>query len=307
MTTYGFRLKFRTATRFDDKGQSVTVSLHGLQQPIQLNARKGLDSNWLYATSSGYVSQLSAQEAGERLITTILLAAAQHSFGAECDSRSRLSFSTEVVETYKAKTGRNLIPDRSGLVIFEDGPFDFIGAEAAGETIEHITSLSQYLEKAAANSGQLNERQLIAAELINDTFFQSSSDAIMILSVTAVEALCPAAQRSSFFRFMMSCTIFMGRLTFRGLRLIRTSYADDAEEMIKVLEGQRDRASVRQGYLLKLRKLLGKEAAKEFDIFYGRRSKFVHEGLGRGSFSSDAYRVRAIALDLLLADLAIRP
>jgi hypothetical protein len=61
--------------------------------------------------------------------------------------------------------------------------------------------------------------------------------------------------------------------------------------------------SIRQGYLTKLRALLGNDVAKEFDELYQRRSAFVHYGKHRGSLQPSANRARAIAQKVLTKEL----
>jgi len=79
----------------------------------------------------------------------------------------------------------------------------------------------------------------------------------------------------------------------------------DLDELRSKLEGLQKRGSVRQGYMTKLRTLFNNERAKEFDKLYDRRSKFVHDGRGRGSFIEDI--ALEIATELLFADIASNP
>jgi len=61
--------------------------------------------------------------------------------------------------------------------------------------------------------------------------------------------------------------------------------------------------SVRSAYMSKFRRLLGKPKAKEFEELYNLRSKFLHEGLGRGNLLEPANAALNLAQELLLADL----
>lgn len=52
-------------------------------------------------------------------------------------------------------------------------------------------TFENHLGQVSAVNFPLTERQRIAAELINDTYFEPSPNAQFVLSITAVEALCP--------------------------------------------------------------------------------------------------------------------
>ena len=68
----------------------------------------------------------------------------------------------------------------------------------------------------------------------------------------------------------------------------------------QVLETLAARQTVRGAYMSNLRRLLGDEKAKQFDALYRRRSKFLHEGNGRGTFDAPAAAALEIGLELLL-------
>ena len=75
-----------------------------------------------------------------------------------------------------------------------------------------------------------------------------------------------------------------------------------ASIMTNVLEDAR-RQSVRQACMSKIRLRLGDEAAKKFDELYKLRSKYLHKGIGRGSFSEASNEALQIARDLLMAEI----
>jgi hypothetical protein len=54
----------------------------------------------------------------------------------------------------------------------------------------------------------------------------------------------------------------------------------------------------------KIRQLIGDDKAKKFDALYARRSKFLHDGGGRGTLGDAADAALETGLELLLADIA---
>jgi hypothetical protein len=153
-------------------------------------------------------------------------------------------------------------------------------------------------------AARLRPDEKVALEFLNDTYFEASTDTIFILSITAAEALCPELRPTAFFQKVIAALMLLTKLLAGAFQILGlTAKYADMEELEKKLVGLRERGSVRQGYLTKMRALLGNAIAKEFDELYGDRSKFVHEGLGRGSFAIKAYRAREIAQRLLFAEI----
>jgi hypothetical protein len=302
--TFCFRAKFRTATQFNCH-VPFSVILRTFERPlIIVESKQTFGSNILDIRSCSYTTEEEAKISGERLRQLVLLAGASHGFGADFGTAGLgISWSKEVLDKYKLSTGRSLRLDRFGIDIYEEIATDFAGGEAHGSVSAHASELTNQIQGFVDLKSLLTEGQKIAAELINDTFFQPSPDAVFILSVSAIEALCPANARTSFFRKVVSIILLFVRTAYGFVKLLKIqSKYNDFDELISVLTREQQRSSVRQGYLVKMRKLLGREMAKEFDALYGERSKFVHEGLGRGAFLIKAYRARELAQKLLIAD-----
>ncbi len=73
--------------------------------------------------------------------------------------------------------------------------------------------------------------------------------------------------------------------------------------MERLLERDTAKQSVRSAYMSKFRRLLGNDKAREFDELYNLRSKFLHEGLGRGNLLEPANAGLNLAQELLLVDV----
>jgi hypothetical protein len=61
---------------------------------------------------------------------------------------------------------------------------------------------------------------------------------------------------------------------------------------------------VRSAYTSQIKRRIGDEKAKNFEALYDQRSKFLHDGAGRGTMGAAAIAVLEIALELLFADIA---
>jgi len=259
--------------------------------------------NFIDFRGDDFPSPKAAEEGAERLTELLLLAGAKRGYGASFTGGA-LSFSTEMKQKYREDTGKSLVEDQVGVTVYER-PADIKGFFAQGSAIEQVDAISHYISEVANCKLPLTERQRIALELLNDTYFEPSADTVFVMSITAVEALCPEQAPTKFFQSVVSKLIFAVRSLERIFTVLRRlEWQCDMEELRKKLEGLRSRGSVRQGYLVKLRLLLDRGVAKEFDKLYGDRSAFVHEGKGRGSFSVKAPRARQIAMDLLFAEIA---
>jgi hypothetical protein len=143
-------------------------------------------------------------------------------------------------------------------------------------------------------TGGLNERQRIAAELLNDAVFLQSSDARFILRITAVEALCPQGPSPTGCR----------RIVEPMLAAISEDGSEDAKAVRQLLTDRLERQSVRSACRDKIKALLGAGDWRVFDTLYGQRSKFLHEGAEAGALGDAAERALEIATKLLLADIA---
>lgn len=200
-----------------------------------------------------------------------------------------------------------MVPDNGGLTVYEE-PACFVRVGGRGIVSDDAATFENYLTTISTLNFPLSERQRIAAELINDTYFEPSPNSQFVLSITSVEALCPEKTPSSFFQRVVGGMITTVEIANRLATFFnKDDKAADLDELKSKLEGLQKRGSVRQGYLTKLRALLDNRRAKEFDNLYNRRSKFVHDGHGRGSFVEDAPRAREIATALLFAELAANP
>jgi hypothetical protein len=300
-----FRLRARTATNIDVPAQKILASA-GLTHPVEMVPIKPmLGSNYIDVRSHGY-SEDDAKTEAKKLTDILLLVGVKARYGVDL-AQGQMDFGERLKTDYFKSHNEHLVPDNGGLTVYEEPAF-FMRVGGHVTVSDDAVTFENHLGQVSTLNFPLTERQRIAAELINDTYFEPSPNAQFVLSITAVEALCPEKIPSPFFQSIVGAVISLVSTATRLVSLFRLEDKDaDLDELRSKLEGLQKRGSVRQGYMTKLRDLLDRKRAKEFDNLYDRRSKFVHDGRGRGSFIEDAPRAREIATELLFADVASNP
>jgi hypothetical protein len=205
--------------------------------------------------------------------------------------KSRAQFA-EALKKRFAETGATLREEVDGLDVYEDLNTTFLAVDGRVTVSGSPEDVRDLIDVAAARA--LTERQRIAAELLNDSLFEVSIDASFLLRISAIEALCEQAPASAAYIRLAT--------TLRDA-IPSDVQKEEREAMEHLLERDTSKQSVRSAYMSKFRRLLGNDKAKEFDELYTVRSKFLHEGLGRGNLLEPANVGLNLAQELLLADV----
>lgn len=209
--------------------------------------------------------------------------------------RASLQFGDIVREAAREQSGRELRGDMIGLMTYEEGSVVLVRIEATASISLPLALFQEELEQVAQGRCVLNERQRTCAALLNDSHFAVQDEAVFILLISAVEALCDQKD------LPQSYVDAVGSLRehLAGLLLDRV--------VQKSLEGTLAyvaKQSLRQAYLTKIKTLLDDQRADAFDQLYVLRSKFLHEGKGRGDLRGKIGEAREIGVALFRADLA---
>jgi hypothetical protein len=125
--------------------------------------------------------------------------------------------------------------------------------------------------------------------------FAVQDEAVFVLLISAVEALCDQKELPQ--TYVDAVQSLQDHLT--GLTL-DTVVRKSLERAL----GYAKKQSLRQAYLTKFRTLLDDQRADAFDQLYKLRSKFVHEGEGRGDLRGKIGEARELGVALFVADLA---
>ncbi|MBP6010601.1 MAG: hypothetical protein KBA31_00090 [Alphaproteobacteria bacterium] len=242
-----------------------------------------------------YQTESAAHDAGRRLLDALLIGGALGKLGIDVGtSKATLSFSQMIHDAVRRDTGRELRADLWGLMVYEKDMVQIVRMQAEGFASTSAQSFASHLEKWRDARSTMTDRQRTCASLLNDSFYVAQADAQFILRISAVEALCD--QRDVGEEYAQTIDALLAHLD--GMRVDATS----RESARRVLARAR-KDSLRQAYTRKLRQFLDADSVKEFEALYDLRSKYVHDGAGRGEFAVEAGKALEIACRLLEAEL----
>ena len=298
--TYGFRLKFRISphTFISSKEQEVELGRGIVDRPFILKESVGVknrESAWWVITGSGCCSDEEACTEGLLAKTALLLAGAECQLGIDCGNDEPIGRMTEhakrsVMESAPASEIVTRLPDVHGLTTFneqENVRFVSVGASGSGELSSD--AFVRKFDSFARLRGTLSNRERTALELIHSAKFETSNGAKLVLSITAIEALCPRGATSS------------------HLRSAVESLADQLDNFEELSGEDRDRIqgrlldmrrqSTRSSCMQKIAELMGGEQMFQFDKLYKERNNMVHRG--KQPSGADSLEAQSLAWSLL--------
>jgi hypothetical protein len=273
MPKYCFEVRFRASRpiatdRIEQEFKAVTF-----KQPLSLSRAEGMNTreNWLVVRSCGYADHREAEASAEQLQEQLLIVAAKQEVGVEFYLRGAT----------KAH-------------VYPDGTLDIRDAGLPLPVALSADDLKKTMDEAVSSAVALTTNQRVAAELLNDSFFDMPPEARFLLRVSAIEALCPQAGQTEAFN-----KVVIGLI---GSIPKETADADRnrIEHALKMLAA---RKSVGSSCKAKIKQLLGDNKAKQFQTLYDQRSRFIHKGAGRGTLNAPAGAALELAWELLLADI----
>ena len=272
---YCFDVRFRTPRPIDANKLEEVFNPAPFKRPLRFYRPDGMNRHdgWLAVESCGYADFGEAVASGALLQVGLLIAAAKQKIG---------------VEFYL----RGAVKD---LHVYPGGQFELRDPGLPLPTILSHHELKEMVGAAVDSATSLTANQRVAAELLNDSFFNMSPEASFLLRVSAVEALCPQADQTDAFRGIVNSVL---------ASIPRDAPTPDRDQIEQALKRLAARQSVRSACTSKIRQLIGDDKAKKFDALYSRRSNFLHDGSGRGTLGDAADAALEIGLELLLADIA---
>jgi hypothetical protein len=265
-----FEVRFRTSRPIDANQLEEEITTATFKQPLRFWRPWGTakDEGWLAIESRGYDTFDEARNSGVGVQDALLMGAAKREVG--------------VIFTVRGA--------ESSVSVFPSGQLDMVDPGVplpvplkGPERVDMVTT-------AVESPLKLTPNQRVAAELLNDSFFEMLPEACFVLRVSAVEALCPQADQTEAFRDLVA-------------KVLASAPADPSDQIKETLERVAKRQTVRSAYMSKIKQLLGNNKAKRFDALYGRRSDFLHDGAGRGTLGEAANAALEICWNLLLADI----
>jgi hypothetical protein len=287
---YCFRLKFRMGTLLNLVSTPARLSLGSVPVQIATNAPRvpGTDQ-WIAIKSCGYGDLEGARAAALQLKDAILVAGAK-GFAAD--------FGIDRPISQLAHASKNLSKEQFGITIRDDvHGIDIYKNQAVrhfqfSATISVSMDANEFVKRIddVAEVGRLTDRVRTGAEIINDSLFSLPAEARFLLRISAVEAMSPQAKCGGAVKQTIEALI---------AELSRVALEEGDRKVIADALNQAKRQSVRQACLSMVRLRLGEASARRFDELYKLRSKYVHEGEGRGRLLEAAEDSLKIGVELL--------
>lgn len=284
---HNFRLRFIRSLR-----DTLNVLVNKLQIPtlekdhdLFLKARGEdssiKDSESIIFFGSGWKNKETAFEIGERYSEILSRTYARLRLGADFGDRAPKSWITEYgLELMSKRAGRPLLNDVHGLMAYDklamlEVAFVTIGGEPLrGVPVEQFLSV---FETALSRPRTIDDRERVARELFNASFFQPSEDGRILLLMSGIEAMIVQQKRSPQVQGLLK----------KVFAMIGHSHEIDSAERnaLKQSIGQLKRESIGQaGRWLVTESLDGRdyEGMTPSDLFsrcYRLRCRFVHGDL----------------------------
>jgi hypothetical protein len=140
---------------------------------------------------SGYSSESEAERAGQHFSAAFALALVRHRVGVELWARRGGGMVLPAgLEMLEKQLGERVLNDSAGLMVFEtDPPPKFASFNANAVRGASFEAFSKTFTELAKEAHPLSERERIAIDLYNASFFEPAADTRLITLVMAVEAL----------------------------------------------------------------------------------------------------------------------
>lgn len=302
---FRFRVNLAPGSRVSSQEKSLTLDLPGmLPMAIVGDAPNLADSSRLILKADGWRSKADAERAGSQFGDILTLALVKNQVGIELWARRGGGmFHPAGLRMLEQGDGRPVLNDHLGLMVYPSAPRP-VFASMGDATIVVGRSADQICETFRALSitdPQLTDRERVAIDLFNASFFEPAADTRLITLVMAIEALLELQPRSP--EAVTLVDSFIEQTRTSGLARKETT------SLISTLTYLRNQSIGSAGRELAEARLDGKSydgvsAPKFFDRCYQLRSTLVHGGDIRSAkevAGTVAARLQEFVSDLILA------
>jgi hypothetical protein len=290
---YAFRIScFVAGGDIETEEPEIQLDLPGLH-PIQVyvSERKD-DSEDLTVWCSGFSSAAEAHAAGMRVKTAFMLAGIL--LGVGIDVGNDQAVGPQFTRADGQKDER-LQPEVHGLQVVPDIEGLFFGSLRFGRAVTRITpaNFQKRVAESYALRKTLTKKQILAAQLYNQSHFHSFDAVRFLTLISAVECLIEPSLRSP-------ATV---QLVERMIQLDKASLNEEESESLN--SGLRNLKSESIGSTCRtlVRTHCGDSSAKAFRRMYDIRSKLLHNGEPPPGTDFD---VEVGELDILVRKLLVR-
>lgn len=297
MTTYALRITCKLAGgEIETKEHSIFLTLPPLARPVEvfLSERRETDDCRLTLWCGGFHSEVEARTAGERVKTALILAGLLIGVGIDAGTDQVVS---PAAQRKDGQPDDRLQPDVHGLQVIPEIDGMLFGFLRVGPPVKRILpgDFEKRVTESDALGKQLTRKQTLAAQLYNQSHFQSSDVARFLTLISAVEALADRSSRSGAARVLIERMIAM------------TAAAADLDESEReaLRNGLRSlkQESIGSAIGTLVRAYCEESAAKDVSRAYAIRSNLLHTG---ESPSGTDLPAELRKLDVIVRNLVVR-
>jgi hypothetical protein len=309
MTDYSFRVRVELAARCGIATAEAKILLaqdvSGAQiQLIGADEQPISSGNRLILKASGWPTRDEALAAGQLYADALMLACVRSRIGAEFwPRRGGGQFFASGLHVLEGALGRRVLNDTQGLMVFEtEPPPKFVAWGGTAKLAMDLAAFQAQFQHLVARRPQLNERERLAVDLFNASFFEPASDTRLLVLMMAVEALIEREDRS------LEAQQLLGG--WEDAARASPFPQPERDSLAQALRGLRRESIGSAGRRLVTQRLggqqfLGKSAAGFFDHCYALRSRLVHSDAERPRL--DDVGPAAAQLEVFVSELITAP
>ena len=195
--SYSFRIQFIFAKQKGIKSEDIQYQiipsrfvLPCILRSIR-NDEKIEDAEELVIESSRYKTIDDATKSGEIVIDALLLALASLKMGADVGLKPSSSVITDQgIKYFEAQTNNRVLQGGLGLKVYETEPRPiFMKPSVIYKVLNPISKLVEALNYAIENPRTLSDKEKIALQLFNTSFFENAIEARFLTLIMAIEVL----------------------------------------------------------------------------------------------------------------------
>ena len=278
MPSFGFRIKFLLLENsFIGLDGSITEILlplesKGIVFKLQPMPRPSEAESFAFF-GSGFTSEHDALEAGQKVKNALILCSTQLHIGINLGKDNATSGVGQFIIERERENGVNLINDVHGLVVYNsDLPVEFISGGKASLSLKYSAKkFFDEFEAAYKLAREFTDKQTLAVELYNQSFFENTLRARFLTLISAIECLAIAEKVSAATIALIDEFIVSTRSKINN---------DNHDEMTDIINrlGYLKQESISSACRKIIRKYKGAEYVKRFGYLYGLRSDLVHNG-----------------------------
>lgn len=309
MSDFTFRYRFQLAQRSGISSDEAALELH--KRPdggsVVLTTTDGaplLKGKNVVLRAPAWPTAEAAEAAGKRYSDILKIALARHRVGADLIGRSGKGlFFKHGLKMLEEQHGGRVLNDVRGLQVYEtDPPPKFAGVGASAMVSVSAAQFSESFDLLTRGAIVLSDRELLAVDLFNLSFFEPSAETRLLTLIMAIESLLELKPRTK--EAVELVNSFIGAVAGSSLGGNEKQSLTTSLEWLRLQSigsAGRELAELRLGN----REYFDKPAKTFFSYCYSLRGRLVHGGVPRPTETEIG--TAAANLELFVSDLLTAP